>query len=457
MTKPRERPFSLYQMFFSFLYPVFLRWIDRPTFQTLKEREETQWLSASAIEDIQLDKLRDVLINAVENVPFYREEFQRIGFDPRKMKSLDEFRALPFSVTKEDVRNNPEAFIAENGDRSKLDWHRTGGSTGEPLLFATDNLTGAASSSALVKCLHWWGAKLGDRHAIFWGSPTFISRGEGQTISRLKTRIVSRLMNRRVFLNYNLSEKNMPSIRRDLERFKPVYIRGMPSSLYIFAKFLLENEAPLDKGSPLFIHSACEQLFDWQREVIEEAFRAPVVNTYGLSELADIAFQAPCGSMHMMDEDVLVELAEFEGGDKRIVATQLNNKISPLIKYETNDIATGIGTCSCPLGLRTLEGIKGRAHDFVRGPDGRYIHGQFFTHLFVFEKGITKFQVIQKALDEFHIKLVTTDEYSLSTESRVSGSIRSEIDSGVTLTFEYVDVIPLTKRGKHRWIISELD
>ncbi|MCZ7675602.1 MAG: hypothetical protein M5U35_06665 [Roseovarius sp.] len=69
---------------------------------------------------MQLDKLRIVLNEAYHHVPFYREKFREIGFDPGSLSSLEEFRNLDFIVTKEDVRNDTENFISEKARRSKL-------------------------------------------------------------------------------------------------------------------------------------------------------------------------------------------------------------------------------------------------------------------------------------------------------------------------------------------------
>lgn len=449
--------FFTYEYYFKkFLYPFFNRLIGRNTFAVLSEREDSQYWSREKLQDLQLKKLKSVLVNAQEHVPFYREKFKEIGFDARTLASLEEFNRLNFFITKEDVRSQPEKFIADNCDRKKLNWHRTGGSTGTPLLFPTDPATDAASASAIIRSLHWWGIELGAKHAMFWGSPTFIVRTKLDYIKRLINMVRNSLMNRKFFLNYNLSEKNIPAIRESLENFKPKYVRGMPSSLYVFSKSLIEHGTELEKGKPIIVHSACEQLYDWQKSVIEKAFGCPVINTYGLSELADIAYEAPCGGLHTMDEDVLVELFPFQDDAKEIVATQLNNMMSPLIRYRTGDIAENLSSCDCGLALSVLTGLKGRAHDFIVAPDGKFLHGQFFTHLVVFEQGIQKYQVTQKERNYLHIKLVVGADYDASAEQRIFNGIRQYMGNEMRVDFSYVDHIPLTPSGKHRWIISEI-
>jgi phenylacetate-CoA ligase len=247
--------------------------------------------------------------------------------------------------------------------------------------------------------------------------------------------------------------------RQMIEKFQPSYIRGMASSLFLFSRFLVAEGLELDQGRPRAVFSSCEQLYDWEKEMIERGLRAPVANTYGVSEHSEIAACPPCGSMHLMEEDVYCELVPLseDGQTLEIVATQLNNTLTPLIRYRTGDIADRITQgCSCGRGLAILEGLRGRAHDFIVAPDGRFVHGQFFTHLLVFESGIQKYQVIQEELTRFRILLVTGPDYSRESETRVLTGMQSYLGDSIKVQFEYPDNIPLTGAGKHRWIVSKV-
>lgn len=438
------------------IYPLYRKMIGRDGQSLFQERRRTQYLSQTEIEAIQLSKLKTVLTNARDHVPYYREEFERIGFLPEDLNSLQDFGAVDFFIDKGIVRDNVDAFLADNRKAGDLNWHRTGGSTGTPLNFPTDKLTDAASASAIMKALDWSGIELGAKHAMFWGSPSFISRKKTDILKRWGNVARNRLMNRLFFLNYDIGEHNVEKIHFKLERFQPEYIRGMPTSLAVFAKLAKKKGLKLDKGRPKFVHSACEQLFDWQKEIIEEVFGAPVLNTYGLSEVGDIAYAAPCGNLHIMDDDVLVELFPYFGGEQEIVTTQLNNMGSPLIRYRTGDIATDIMPCACDLNSKTIQGLKGRAHDFILSPSGNFLHGQFLTHIIVFEPGIRKYQVVQNARDRIEIKLVVDEGYESACQKRIRTAIQSYMGKDVTIDFLIVDDIPLTVAGKYRWIVSHV-
>lgn len=451
---------GVYFCVFNVLYPVFSKLIGRKTYEMYEERSKSQYYDWEDIESIQFRKLKTVLENAYKNVPYYRERFDSIGLNPCKLKSMQDFSNVDFFISKDDVRSEVDKFFALGTDKKKLSWHRTGGSTGTPLYFATDLETDSGSAAAFMKSLSWFGIPFGSKHAIFWGSPSYVVRTKKDRFIRFFNWVRDFLMNRMFISNYDLNDRNMYKVYKRLERFRPVYIRGMASSLYMFSKFMASNNLVFYKCRPVMVHSACEQLFEWQRDVIEKAFACEVVNTYGLSEVADIAYSARCGSLHVMDEDVLVELVPHSSGGKEIVVTQLNNLQCPLIRYKTGDIAESLGACDCKdclINLRVLKGLQGRAHDILYGEKGQAVHGQFFTHLIVYEAGVEKFQVIQSSLTKIEVRLVVSAAYDReATETVLVKLVKRNMGEGVVVDFSYHEAIPLTPAGKHRWIISRL-
>ncbi|UPR52362.1 phenylacetate--CoA ligase family protein [Vibrio cyclitrophicus] len=433
---------------------VYWRLIGRDINKFSIEKEQTYSMTSDQIEELQLSKLRNVLINAYDNVPHYRKSFDEIGFDPRDLKSLDEFYQISYFTTKEDIQKDTQSFISRKAKQNDLSWHRTGGSTGEPLYFATDKATDSGSQTSIMRALKWFGTEFGAKHVIFWGSPGYVVRNKKDLVKKFINITRDRLMNRMFISNYDLSSKNMQKYYEDIVKFDPDYVRGMASSLYIFAKFMNSNDLRFDNIK--VVHSACEQLFDWQKVEIEKAFGCHVANTYGLSEVCDIAYEAPCGNLHISDEDVLLELVSSKLGNE-IVVTQLNNLNSPLIRYRTADLAESIGFIGNVQKTRVLVGLKGRAHDTIKCDGGKVIHGQAFTHIMVFIEGIVKYQIIQVGYFEFEIKLVVFELAEIEIiEKEIKEGFCRLVSENVDLTFLYVNEIPLTPSGKHRWIISKL-
>src|SRR5260370_25128327 len=61
----------------------------------LREFERTQWLSADALQSLQLARLRTLLHHAYEQCPFYRQRFDQARFHPDDFRALTDLRRLP--------------------------------------------------------------------------------------------------------------------------------------------------------------------------------------------------------------------------------------------------------------------------------------------------------------------------------------------------------------------------
>ena len=81
---------------------------------------------------LQLERLAALLRHANDHVPYYRDLFRRIGFDPRTMTSLADLERLPF-LTKAEIRAHTESL--KSSVAAGLARSNTGGSSGELLVF----------------------------------------------------------------------------------------------------------------------------------------------------------------------------------------------------------------------------------------------------------------------------------------------------------------------------------
>ena len=79
---------------------------------------------------LQLERMRESLRNAYENVPLYRERFDAAGVTPDDLESLEDIAKFPF-VVKQDMRDNYPfgMFARENADVARI--HASSGTTGQ--------------------------------------------------------------------------------------------------------------------------------------------------------------------------------------------------------------------------------------------------------------------------------------------------------------------------------------
>ena len=107
------------------LFPIHERLKHHTTVAVRKQLEETQWWPRERLETLQLDRLRNLLTKAQNDVPYYRDLFSSIGFNAEKISALAELKHLPF-LTKPIIRKNQEQLKstkAENLTRFRRTTH----------------------------------------------------------------------------------------------------------------------------------------------------------------------------------------------------------------------------------------------------------------------------------------------------------------------------------------------
>ena len=142
--------------------------------------------------------------------------------------------------------------------------------------------------------------------------------------------------NQIIFSSYHLSKKNLKYYCKELNKFKPNILHGYPSSLYIIAKYVLENNLKL-YFKPEMIQTGSETLLDFQRKAIEAAFDCKVYNWYGNTELCGHITECQYSKLHVQPLHSFIRILNKKNLDSnpgetgRIVATNFNNLCFPLI------------------------------------------------------------------------------------------------------------------------------
>jgi phenylacetate-CoA ligase len=133
----------------------------RPIPQYLRELEKTQWLSFEEMEKRQVDALRALLTHAQTNVPYYRELFGKIGFDPRSVKCREDIAVIPV-LTKDIIRARYDDLV-DPAHRGRNIRKGTSGSTGAPLMFEHSQDSYAWRQAMRIRGYRWAGFELGAR------------------------------------------------------------------------------------------------------------------------------------------------------------------------------------------------------------------------------------------------------------------------------------------------------
>jgi phenylacetate-CoA ligase len=260
--------------------------------------------------------------------------------------------------------------------------------------------------------------------------------------------------------SYDMTEENMLEYRNKINKHRPQLITGYGSALYLFSSFLKEKK--LDIYTPKGIISSAETLYEHQRERIESVFGCKVFNRYGCREVGNIAQECSEQSgLHMNSEHILVEVLDEDGlpcepgKTGEIVVTDLDNYAFPFIRYRIEDIGTLSSiACPCGRGLPMLEKVEGRIWDIIVGTNGNRLVGTFW--LIEGIKGVKRFQIIQERFGELLVKLVVNSSFTQREKQILVDRVHRKCGQDMKIEIQIVDKIPLTKSGKHRFIISKV-
>ena len=121
-----------------------------------------------------------------------------------------------------------------------------------------------------------------------------------------------------------------------------------------------------------FITIGAENLLVHQKQLIENVFKVAVRQHYGLAEAVANISESPFGEL-IIDNDFcyleFIPIDEYSDSYK-IIGTNITNTAFPLIRYDTNDIAT---IQRQPDGSTKILSIDGRKEDYIELVDGSRI------------------------------------------------------------------------------------
>lgn len=422
------------------------------TRQHLKALSRNQWLSKDQFQALQLQKIQRLVAHAYHNVPFYRQRYQKVGFEPGDIKELSDFEALPF-LTRQDVNNNRDQLIAYNYDKNSLTFNETGGSTGQPMQFYIADTFWWSNQANNFRMHAWYGKQEGDKMAWFWGAPQDMPEWSWRRQLR------SALMRERYLNAFTMTEPKMAAFADMLTKWHPYMYKGYASVLTLFAEFVKQRGYVL---RPHFIEVTSEKLYETQRQLIEEVFACPLVDHYSSRELGTMAYQSPSGKMLALTDMRYMEVVANDqvvppGTMGEVVMTSLTQYAFPFIRYKNGDMAIlDPEPSACGRVFPAIKEIIGRTNDFLISADGKFVHSEFFAYTFRVKPEVAQFQIYQPDRQNLAVRLALREPVSQAWLEAAKAEVQTRFGEGTNVTLEVVDEFELTKAGKHRYIISEV-
>ena len=398
--------------------------------------------------------LRNLLIHAEAKVPYYRDLFRRIGLRAADIHTTADIARIPI-LTKDIIRAQGDNMLREDMSKSTFQPHFSGGSTGVPLAFFRETVYMDRSDAGMYRNLIQCGWKPGEMVAFFWGfneKHAAMSGFEFEARQRIRR-----------FYQFDPFQSGPRDMDRWIQKWPgigPAALLGYASTVARFARHIEERGVRLPALKGVF--TTAEKLYAPQRAQISRVFGCPVFDSYGSSEVQNIATECAKGGMHVNADFVFVEphpdTAPGEVGP--FLLTSLWNYAMPFIRYRNED-AGALSTENCECGncfpLMRLE--ISRVSDNFAFPGGKVVHGEYFTHLMYGSEGIDSFQFHQTSAETIILWIVPGTGSEVGRREAIRKAV-AEVDrlaaGAVRLEVKETTQIPLSRAGKHRFTRSDV-
>ena len=399
----------------------------------------TEYLPAEQLRHMQAIELARLRRFVCINVPHYRKQ------------GPAEF------TTKDQIWERPEDFIADTFPRRALiPWH-TSGTTGKPLTVYYNREAMQKMWAFVELYRNTAGVGKVDRRGQFTGKMIVPPRQSASTKIFWRHDLANHAL---LLSTVHLLPENLPFYAAALERFRPAYLSGYPSAMYVLADYYRQSGRPAPQLKAAL--TSAETLLEHQRRAIEKTFSTRVFDQYGQAEMQSFWYECEAGRMHAHPLAGVTEILLSDGtpaapGEMgEVVLTGFVNYAMPLVRYRVGDTARfATESCPCGRGMPVIEEIGGRIDDFVYTRDRGFL-GRLDPVL----KGvrnIVESQLEQESLDLLRVRFVPAPAFTAEDLQMLENNLRARVGRGIHLEFECTDRIPRSANGKFRFVISRLD
>lgn len=395
-----------------------------------------------------------LLHRTATRVPYYREQWaerRRRG----DTAPFEELRNWPI-LDKEELRQNPRAFLADDCDARQMYSERTSGTTGKPIdLWWSRDAVRRWFALYELRNRHWHGVSRFQPWAILGGQQV-VPAG-----ARRPPFWVWNSPMHQLYLSANhISRHNLRAYLDALEQYRVTHLITYSSSASQLAREAIDASL-IPAGIKVAITNA-EPLFPWQRETIRLGLGCQARETYGMAEIVTAASECPAGGLHLWPEVGLTEVIDdghdtpaLEGEAGRLICTGLLNRDMPLIRYAVGDRGRMVAhehKCGCGRRLPMITAIEGRTNDLLLARDGRRV---YWLNPVFYGLPLREAQIIQDSIDELRVLIVTAPEFQPSSATRIIERLKSRMGD-VNVRLEKVDSIPRGPNGKFQAVVCNL-
>jgi len=413
----------------------------------------SQWYDETQIRHLVERNFIAIFQHAIKRVPFYRELVRTGEIKPCDINGTSDLGRLPI-ISKEQIRENPEHFLAEGFRKRELIKIYTSGTTGKSLKIFVDKDSRRYAYAFYSRLKMWAGINSALPNVTFAGRIIVQHDDDSPPFWRKNIK-----MNNYLFSSYHISSKNIRYYVEELEKIQPHFIDSYPSSIYAIAKYMQDNG--IAGIYPKAIITSSETLFDYQRKTIEDVFNCPIFDQYGCAEQIVFVSQCEKGSYHIHPEFGIIEFLREDGSNAkpgeqaRLVCTGFTNRAMSLIRYDIGD--SGVLSdrrCLCNRYFPVIEHIVGRTDDIIITRDGHWV-GRL-DPVFKGLQSIKEAQIVQEDYGKIILRIVPGASFKEDDAGSIITELNKRLGNQAEVKVEIVQEIPRSAGGKFRSVISKI-
>jgi phenylacetate-CoA ligase len=414
--------------------------------------------SRDEVAALQLDRLKWTLRHAYENVPFYRNAFDRRGVHPSDLRELTDLANFPFTEKDHLREHYPFGMFAVPRDQV-VRVHASSGTTGQPTVVGYTRKDIDTWSDLMARSIRASGGRPGMIVHVAYGYGLFTGGlGAHYGAERLGCTVVP--------MSGGMTERQV----RLIVDLRPDVIMVTPSYMLTIVDEMQRQGIDLASTSLKVGIFGAEPWTDDMRAEIEGRLDMHAVDIYGLSEVIGPGVANECvetkDGLHIWEDHFYAEVVDPDSGEVladgelgELVFTSLTKEAMPVVRYRTRDLSRLLPGTARP-GLRRMQKVTGRDDDMmiIRGVN---VFPTQIEELILRLPGLAPhFQCVLTRpgrLDELEVvverRIDTVDAHRATIGAELAARIKASIGVSATVTVVPPDTVERSA-GKMKRIVD---